>query len=80
MNYIYSTVSSRRLSLPVNFVSFLFVSTIFWYSYRVIVHTVYQIFYFSFQDYTPTGFDTYTSTYDVTDNYTINLSLWDTSG
>lgn len=31
-------------------------------------------------DYTPTGFDTYTTTYNVTDTYTIKLSLWDTSG
>lgn len=30
--------------------------------------------------YTPSEFDTYTSTYNVTDSYTIQLSLWDTSG
>ncbi|XP_060589519.1 rho-related GTP-binding protein RhoE-like [Ruditapes philippinarum] len=37
-------------------------------------------YFLYFQDYTPTGFDTYTSTYEATDTYTIKLSLWDTSG
>ncbi|XP_052246463.1 ras-related protein Rac1-like isoform X2 [Dreissena polymorpha] len=32
------------------------------------------------QEYTPSAFDTYTSTYDVTDTYSIQLALWDTSG
>lgn len=32
------------------------------------------------EEYTPSEFDTYTTTYDVTDSYTIQLSLWDTSG
>ncbi|KAL4222531.1 Rho GTPase [Mactra antiquata] len=31
-------------------------------------------------EYTPTGFDTYTTTYEVSEAYTIQLSLWDTSG
>ncbi|XP_076460369.1 ras-related protein Rac1-like [Babylonia areolata] len=35
----------------------------------------------AFQDtYTPTGFDTYSGVYNVSDTYTINMSIWDTSG
>ncbi|KAK3103123.1 hypothetical protein FSP39_016642 [Pinctada imbricata] len=30
--------------------------------------------------YTPTGFDTYTTTYNVSDTYRIQMSIWDTSG
>uniref|UniRef100_A0A2C9LHN7 Uncharacterized protein n=1 Tax=Biomphalaria glabrata TaxID=6526 RepID=A0A2C9LHN7_BIOGL len=32
------------------------------------------------QTYTPTGFDTYTYQYSVSDNYKIHMSIWDTSG
>lgn len=32
------------------------------------------------ETYTPTGFDTYTSTYHVSDTYKIHMSIWDTSG
>ncbi|XP_071108825.1 rho-related GTP-binding protein RhoN-like [Haliotis cracherodii] len=30
--------------------------------------------------YTPTGFDTFTSTYNVSETYRIQISIWDTSG
>lgn len=30
--------------------------------------------------YTPTGFDTYTTTYKVSETYRIQMSIWDTSG
>lgn len=30
--------------------------------------------------YAPTGFDTYTATYHVSDTYKIQMSIWDTSG
>lgn len=30
--------------------------------------------------YTPTGFNTYNATYDVSDTYKIEMSVWDTSG
>ena len=33
-----------------------------------------------FQTYAPTGFDTHTSTYQVSDTYRIHMSIWDTSG
>lgn len=32
------------------------------------------------ETYAPTGFDTYTSTYQVSDTYRIHMSIWDTSG
>lgn len=32
------------------------------------------------ETYTPTGFDTYTSEYSVSDTYKIHMSIWDTSG
>ncbi|KAH9520112.1 Rho- GTP-binding protein RhoE, partial [Bulinus truncatus] len=31
------------------------------------------------QTYTPTGFDTYTCQYSVSENYKIHMSIWDTS-
>lgn len=32
------------------------------------------------ESYTPTGFDTYSGSYNVSDTYTIHMSIWDTSG
>ncbi|KAK7111107.1 rho-related GTP-binding protein RhoE-like [Littorina saxatilis] len=32
------------------------------------------------ETYTPTGFDTYSGSYNVSDTYTIHMSIWDTSG
>lgn len=32
------------------------------------------------EGYTPTGFDTYSGSYTVSDTYTIHMSIWDTSG
>lgn len=32
------------------------------------------------ETYTPTGFDTHTTTYHVSDTYKIHMSIWDTSG
>ncbi|XP_059140866.1 LOW QUALITY PROTEIN: uncharacterized protein LOC131928765 [Physella acuta] len=42
---------------------------------------IHQYVHSSFlQTYVPTGFDTYTSQYSVSDNYKIYMSIWDTSG
>lgn len=35
---------------------------------------------FYFQVYSPTAFDTYNTTYHVSETYRIQMSLWDTSG
>ncbi|KAL3831904.1 hypothetical protein ACJMK2_023598 [Sinanodonta woodiana] len=32
------------------------------------------------ETYTPTGFDTYTTTYSVSDSFRIQMSIWDTTG
>uniref|UniRef100_A0A0L8G3W0 Uncharacterized protein n=1 Tax=Octopus bimaculoides TaxID=37653 RepID=A0A0L8G3W0_OCTBM len=32
------------------------------------------------ETYAPTGFNTYNATYDVSDTYKIEMSVWDTSG